>query len=856
MVHRSASLQQQYNADDYYNYYYDNNLDDDPYYYYETSTTSPARRQPEKSKSTITTKSARRAKRSSSLSGEARPRRRSSVGKKDTAGSNTPSIKINKNNKKGRVKNNNNNLDHQEDYSYYDDQMPPWGRMKEETLPPQAGVGGPMFNGHDLYNDDYMYYSNLTPWLHGPTLPNDYADDNALSHHSSFSIGPQRRSSTSSTAKKKRRSFSVSTPLSPTQTVIDNNSTIFISDEPFDDTSYVPQQRSIIQNSTAANFHSPYHEQQQQQQQENSDHHGHTIQRRHSLYEHPSASMLMSPMMQEHQDHMLPMTPGNRPPPQWISPMGPDVMAQQNFPINNFNSQLPIMQQPLSLPMSSMVPPPPLRRGIMQPINQFSTTVPIMSGPQFMMPLPPISGMPGGGYPQPIMPPMVPPSLGGPLGLPPPFPGMGEPPLHDIGGLPLLPPFPPGPIEPRSPGPPTIIPPPATVVGATTIAGTRAISPITKIEDSKPKDTSKSKEVVIANPKGGAKPKEDSKPKEELKSKEIKSKSPVKKEEPKVEKLKEEPPKAEINSASPSAPVSIEKEGSSDIPVAAAVEKASKEKKEEAVAREMVEETVMSAAPPKADPPLRRSLSLFGGWLGGRGVRGASSSDTSTVKKRVPVHDMSRWDPASVMAIEDAVLPPKASSMAVNTRGRVQPVFVAGHPLNQHLPLEPNPMPIKRSNTTLTRKESTRVMTKAEQLGMRQFIWCYRPMDPVSAEAPTIVWAAFDLRNQQLLDPFIPAVVHRQHPSDPFATVFLNSQKDLPGQTIVKPIMEIGYNYRRAMSSKALRLEVVCLPNNDPGKLMVRNPNARNDDENLDTAPGLSFAPNPGFTEKLRRTLF
>ncbi|KAI9493916.1 hypothetical protein BDB00DRAFT_821232 [Zychaea mexicana] len=761
MVHRSSSLQQRYYDD--YDYY-----DDDPFYdYYALSPeTTSARRRPSKSKSTATTGTTRRTKqRSNKVSGEKTPRRRNSS---SSSGS-----------KNRRSKSVMNDDEHQGYYGHY-----PWGLVgqQDETAPPPPW--GPMFEGHDSYNDDYLYYYGLTPWPHGP-MPHladndDYVllDDDHPSPSSS-----QRKASISK--KKKKKSTSTS-PLLPQQqqSAIDNNfnmsspsSNIIISDEPFDDTvAYIPpQRRSTIQG--AAEFHHTQHQQQQ------DDHHGHTLRRRHSLYEQPSTSMLYSPMMLE-QEPVIPMTPGTAPSP-WIPsmPMANNVMAQ-NFP-NSQHNQLSMMARP------PPPPPPPPAAPMMQPsMTQFSMPMmprlPFMM-PQAMPPVPPPFAQPDvlGGFPhQPMIPPM-PPGLGPPLPPPlPPGPGLLPPPHH------------PAPM----PDPEPALPPPAAATStAATRAVTRAASPAVKKEEAK---------------------KEDAKPR---------SKSPAK-EEPKPTAA-EEPPKEETK-GDDSAPAAEEPVASDPAPVEA------KEEPEESVA----------AAPSKADPPLRRSRSLFGGWLGGGG---------NNAKTRL-IHDMSRWDPSRVMPIEDAVLPPKTSTV-MTSRGLQHPSFVAGHPLNSLFPdppAAPPENPVKRSNT-LSRKESTRIMNKADQLRVRPFIWCFRPMDPILAESPTIVWAAFDIRNQQLLDPHIDAVVHQQPPVNPYATVYLAAQKELPGQTIVQPIMGMGYNYRTSLSSKAVRLEIVCLPNNDPSKLMVRQPLTNQGGENMDTAPGLSFATTgPGIAGKLLNMLF
>ncbi|KAI8139245.1 hypothetical protein BJV82DRAFT_582177 [Fennellomyces sp. T-0311] len=578
----------------------------------------------------------------------------------------------------------------------------------EQPWVDETYLQGPMFDGHDFYNDDYGYYE-LAPWQQaGPISEN---------------VPPRPR----------RRSSVKKPPTSPQEQII-------ISDEPFDDTTQIPQRRSTIQGTSTF----------PREQQHQNNH----LRRRHSLYEQPSASMLMSPMMD--QPSMLPMTmeqllpPQQRPPmttTPWIPPQ--NVIAPHN--------QLPMMPRPMmqqQLPMP-MMPRPPL---MMPPPMPFRFPQPDMLG--------------GGGFP-----PMMPPMHG----------------LHPPLGPPGIPP-------PHPPPPETAVPPPASIapltVAPTKAATTRAASPVAKKEEAKPRSKSPVK-------------KEDPKPKSKSPAQDDKPKTPPK------EEAKPEPPKEEAPKEEP--------------------------KKEEAPKEASQEARSASPAPEPAarggsNPPLRRSRSLFGGWLGG----GNSN------KKRLDLHDMSRWDPSSVIPIEDAVMP-----VQQGFQRNMHPRFVTGHPLNQHLPAPPPPV-IKRSNT-LSRKESSRIMARADQLRGRPFIWCYRPMDPILADSPTVVWAAFDMRNQHLLDQYIPAVIHNES-MDPNATVFLNSQPELPGQTIVKPIMGLGYHHRSAMSSKAVRLEVACLPNNDPTKLMVRQPVPK---DGLETAPPLSFAPQgPGFAGKLLKSFF
>ncbi|KAI9266587.1 hypothetical protein BDA99DRAFT_506102 [Phascolomyces articulosus] len=879
MVHRSSSLRQRYYDNDDIYYYNDEQENmDDPYYYYEsTRASSSPRRRPSKSKSTTTTKPARRKKRSNSVSGEERTRRGRSNSISNGAGDASSSRSNSVNSTRRRVKNNNNHYPSYEDYYYYNNNdnhgqgRMPWGGggMEDETFAPWATEVGPMFDSHGFYNDDFMYHNDMmTPWPHGPIAPEEYElneiNNNEGHHASTFSFRPRRQSSISNSKKKKR-----SSSISSQQTVVDNNNTnnnrptnnnnvIYISDQPFDDTDYIPQRRNTIQgngaSSSSTTFQNLPHMQQEQQQ---NDHRSHTIRRRHSLYEQPSASMLMSPMMHGQEPNNIPMT---TPSSTWIPPMASADAMPQNFINNNTNAnQFSVMNQALlpqqQRPMPAPPPPPlmsqqqpilpPVGGGPMiPPMNQFSAMPMIPPRPPLIMPQPGI-GVGMGPIPpfahQQMMPPILP-GLGGPLGLP-------HPPLPGLGG-PLPPPMPPGPLDPGpggSMGPVSVVPP--TI--APTAAATRAVSPVAKNEESKPKETTK--------PKEASKPKEDPKPR---------SKSPVKKEETKVEKPKEDPPKAEAKSI-PATTAAAAVTGAAAAVVAAAVEKAkespkaavaaaetetkkeTEEKKEESVAKEIKEESEPKsvATPPKAEPGLRRSRSFFGGWLGGGG-------GGNVVKRQpVPIYHLSRWDPACVMPIGEAVKPPKISSLAMNTRGVRQPVYPRGHPLNQYLPQVPEPIP-EMKNHTLSRRESTFVMAKAEELGMRQYIWCYRPMDPVSAENLTVVWGAFDMRNQYKLDRFLPHVIHKK-PIDRNASINLYSQKDLPGRTIVKPMMEIGYNFRRSMSSKALVLEVVCLPNTDLGKLMVRHPKAK--DENLDTAPGLSFArgrPGPGIGERLMRSIF
>ena len=108
------------------------------------------------------------------------------------------------------------------------------------------------------------------------------------------------------------------------------------------------------------------------------------------------------------------------------------------------------------------------------------------------------------------------------------------------------------------------------------------------------------------------------------------------------------------------------------------------------------------------------------------------------------------------------------------------------------------------------------------------------------AAGDTVVWAAFDVANQDRLDPYIPTVIHHQ-PFHGAPLVNLGSEPELPGLTMVRPLDGVGFHYKSALSSRPVMLEVRCLPNDN--NLMVRQPPPPQAMP-MDTAPPLSFASN------------
>lgn len=236
-----------------------------------------------------------------------------------------------------------------------------------------------------------------------------------------------------------------------------------------------------------------------------------------------------------------------------------------------------------------------------------------------------------------------------------------------------------------------------------------------------------------------------------------------------------------------------------------------------------------SSSPPKAEPPLRRSRSLFGGLFGGD-----NSARRGGAKPRTVIQNRSMWQPAAVVPMEQVL----QNAHKPRTAGRQSFLYPAGHPLNDRLQQLPESKDgsspsAPATATRLTRKESMRLTQKAKRLSGRSHIWCYRPREEAGEQ---VVWAAFDAPNQARLDPFLPAVVHNQPiRATPFTNVFLAKEPELPGTTVVSPLAGRGYHFKSTFSNhKPIELEVACLPNSD--KLMVRS------GESFDPAPPLSFA--------------
>ncbi|KAI7879069.1 hypothetical protein K492DRAFT_178960 [Lichtheimia hyalospora FSU 10163] len=288
------------------------------------------------------------------------------------------------------------------------------------------------------------------------------------------------------------------------------------------------------------------------------------------------------------------------------------------------------------------------------------------------------------------------------------------------------------------------------------------------------------------------------------KKEEVKKEEEPKKEEPKKEEPKEEPA-PDTKEDAPKQDTEEKKEAAT-----AAVEAAAG-----AAAGAMM--AAGTRALSNGGGELRRSKSLFG-WFD---------------KKKPPpaIVDRSRWDPSSVMSINDAAYRP-APRVVKNG------LYPAGHPLNEHLTTGPSKASSSSSSSVLSRKESTRLNNKAQRLRTRGFIWCYRPMHHDVA-GDTVVWAAFDVSNQDRLDPYIPAVIHHQ-PFHGALLVNLGSEPELPGLTMVRPLDGIGFHYKSALSSRPVMLEIRCLPNDN--NLMVRQPPSQA--MPMDTAPPLSFASN------------
>lgn len=294
----------------------------------------------------------------------------------------------------------------------------------------------------------------------------------------------------------------------------------------------------------------------------------------------------------------------------------------------------------------------------------------------------------------------------------------------------------------------------------------------------------------------------------------------IKKEEPK-EKKKEEQPKKEQEPKKEEAP---KEEPASDTKKEDPPKENTEEKKEKAV--EAVAEAAVGAMAAAATSramhgggELRRSKSLFG-WFD---------------KKKPPpaIVDRSRWDPSAVMSMNDAAYRPAPRAVKNS-------LYPAGHPLNEHLSTTGPSKSSSSSSSVLSRKESTRLNNKAQRLRARGFIWCYRPMHHDVA-GDTVVWAAFDVANQDRLDPYIPAVIHHQ-PFHGAPLVNLGSEPELPGLTMVRPLDGVGFHYKSALSSRPVMLEIRCLPNDN--NLMVRQPAQQTTP--MDTAPPLSFASSSG----------
>lgn len=254
------------------------------------------------------------------------------------------------------------------------------------------------------------------------------------------------------------------------------------------------------------------------------------------------------------------------------------------------------------------------------------------------------------------------------------------------------------------------------------------------------------------------------------------------------------------------------------------------------------EPAMRSAEPPR----LRRSRSLFAGLFGGGG------SSSSQKRRPMTIHDKSMWDPAAVMPLEDVIGKPTTSqSSRPRQIIRMPWLFLPeGHPLNQHPPKqrqeEASLSPMAKG---LSRKESTRIRQKARKLGMRQYIWCYRPMNDTDAATQTdvVVWGTFDIQNQQRLDPYMPFVLQKQQhlaglPLPSTTVVFLAKEPELPGTIVVDPLSGIGYHYKNALKSKRTVLEIALLPND---KFMVRPP----------PPSGLSFAPSSSSSTTSSNTL-
>lgn len=230
----------------------------------------------------------------------------------------------------------------------------------------------------------------------------------------------------------------------------------------------------------------------------------------------------------------------------------------------------------------------------------------------------------------------------------------------------------------------------------------------------------------------------------------------------------------------------------------------------------------VAAAAAVAPPVIRQSRSLISSLLGGGSAKKKPAAGKA---RRQSLHDKTHWDPTALVPLDEAV--PKPPPPGPPQRAMTRPMFPVGHPLNHYLPTETAPQdPPDPKQVAQSRKETQRLRQKAMRLGSRPFIWCYRPLMSWPDPSGTVVWAAFDVANQRRLERFIPAVLWNDPIREPgHASVFLNSQPELPGSTIVMPLMRIGYHYKSALLAKddqPTLLEVALLPS-DPMRLMVRN---------------------------------
>ncbi|KAL1932392.1 hypothetical protein VTP01DRAFT_9448 [Rhizomucor pusillus] len=511
------------------------------------------------------------------------------------------------------------------------------------------------------------------------------------------------------------------------------------------------------------------------------------LRRRHSVFEQP-ADTRVNPMTGTSQAQpMTPLSPWPQHPPP------PPPPSQQQFPRipTIAPAAIPSRPQPPSIPMMQAQLPAPL-----------APMVPMI---RLQIPLQLQSNMLG---PLPSLLPPIPPALQfsqapHPHALDTPFP-----PLFGMHPPTIAPPIPPS--APPPPPPPTIPAtapaPPTNTVPAQTATQTGS------------NQASRAKETGEAAAAGAVAAAATAAATREIKEGELSNKEDQMEEAPAKKEQEEEPVANDAkneteNSEEQAREQDAEKENTSSV-------------KETSSAPDVQER---SSSPPKAEPPLRRSRSLFGGLFGGD-----NSARRGGAKPRTVIQNRSMWQPAAVVPMEQVL----QNAHKPRTAGRQSFLYPAGHPLNDRLQQLPESKDgsspsAPATATRLTRKESMRLTQKAKRLSGRSHIWCYRPREEAGEQ---VVWAAFDAPNQARLDPFLPAVVHNQPiRATPFTNVFLAKEPELPGTTVVSPLAGRGYHFKSTFSNhKPIELEVACLPNSD--KLMVRS------GESFDPAPPLSFA--------------